>query len=299
MSSSGSFKGVNFQSNNGFDPGYSAGVKGMKGLRRTKTLSLTSGKGGVGKSTLVANLALALSRSGKRVLLLDGDLGMANLDILFGARTHRTLEQVLLEDMAMEEALVSLAPGVDLIAGGSGIYELQNLPLAIKQRLMDKVSELPKDYDYMLIDTAPGIADNVLYLNAAAGEIMVVVTPDPSSVTDSYALIKVLHSRCRENRFSIICNMVKDEKEGMQVFRRLSEVADRFLCVSLDYRGFVPLDPNLSRATKLQQLVLNFEPRSAASLAIGDIGEKLSGFRHLNEVKGGIQFFWKQMAGVA
>lgn len=266
---------------------------------RTRTISFTSGKGGVGKSSLVANLALSLSRSGHRVLLLDGDLGMANLDIMFDINVTKNLNQVLFGDFSMSDILVPIAPNLDLIPGGSGIYELQGLPLSLKQSLMDKVSQLPKSYDYMFIDTAPGIDDNVLYLNSAASEIIVVVTPDPSSITDAYALIKVLNSRCRENRFSILCNMVKDEREGLQVFRRLSEVADRFLCVSLDYRGLVPMDSVLSKATKMQQLVLNFDPRCGASLAIQSISKKMSSFEHLNELKGGIQFFWQQVAGVA
>ncbi|MBK9040345.1 MAG: MinD/ParA family protein [Bdellovibrionales bacterium] len=269
------------------------------GKGRTRTISITSGKGGVGKSTLVANLALSLSRSGQRILVLDGDLGMANLDILFGVSARNQLDRVLFEDIPINEALVSVGPNIDLIPGGSGIYELQRLPASMKQYLMDKINQLHTSYDLMFIDTAPGIDDNVLYLNSAAGEIVVVVTPDPASVTDAYALIKVLHSRCRENRFSILCNMVRDEKEGLQVFRRLSEVADRFLCVSLDYRGFVPADPNMVKATKLQQLVLDAEPRSPASQAIRAIGEKFSGFEHLSEAKGGIQFFWRQLVGVA
>ncbi|MBK8201863.1 MAG: MinD/ParA family protein [Bdellovibrionales bacterium] len=269
------------------------------GKGRTRTISITSGKGGVGKSTLVANLALSLSRSGQRILVLDGDLGMANLDILFGVSARNQLDRVLFEDIPISEALVSVGPNIDLIPGGSGIYELQRLPASMKQYLMDKINQLHTSYDLMFIDTAPGIDDNVLYLNSAAGEIVVVVTPDPASVTDAYALIKVLHSRCRENRFSILCNMVRDEKEGLQVFRRLSEVADRFLCVSLDYRGFVPADPNMAKATKLQQLVLDAEPRSPASQAIRGIGEKFSGFEHLSEAKGGIQFFWRQLVGVA
>ena len=265
----------------------------------TRTISITSGKGGVGKSTLVANLGTYLSRNGFRTLMLDGDLGMSNLDIMFGCKAKKSIRDVVVDGARMEDVVTEVAPNLDLVSGGSGIYELQRLPLAAKQGIMDQVSELPGAYDFLLIDTAPGIDDNVLYLNAAAREIMVVVTPDPSSMTDAYALIKVLNNRYRENRFSILCNMVRDEREAVHVFQHLSEVADRFLCVSLAYRGFVPADPSLRKATKLQQLSLDFNPRSPASLAIRQIGKKLSGFEHLNEVKGGIQFFWQQLVGVA
>ncbi|MCB0383855.1 MAG: MinD/ParA family protein [Bdellovibrionales bacterium] len=265
----------------------------------TRTISITSGKGGVGKSTMVANLATYLSRAGMRVLMLDGDLGMSNLDIMFGRRATKSIRNVIFDGAKMEDIIQEIGPNIHLIPGGSGIYELQRLPLAARQGIMDQVSQLPGHYDYLLIDTAPGIDDNVLYLNAAASEIVVVVTPDPSSLTDAYSLIKVLNQRCRENRFSVICNMVRDEREAMQVFQRLSEVADRFLCVSLVYRGFVPADPSLRKATKLQQLALDYNPRSPASIAIGQIGKKLSGFEYLHEVKGGIQFFWQQLVGVA
>lgn len=266
---------------------------------RTRTLSITSGKGGVGKSSLVTHLGLVLSRLGQKVLLLDGDMGMANLNIMLGVRPQGTLEEVFLMQKPLQEIVINIAPGLDLIPGGSGIYELQTLSLAQKQNLMDQISLLPQFYDFMLVDTAPGIDQNVLYLNAAADEILVVVTPDPSSVTDAYALIKVLNSQVRENRFSIICNMVKDEKEGIQVFRRLSEVADHFLCVSLSYRGSIPMDLNLSKATKSQQLVLDLAPYSSSSKAVQDLGEKLSGFRYIKEAKGGIQFFWQQLVGMA
>jgi flagellar biosynthesis protein FlhG len=265
----------------------------------TRSISITSGKGGVGKSTMVANLAAALSRSGRRVLMLDGDLGMANLDIMFGRRAQQTIHHVLFDGARIEDVIMNVAPNLDLIPGGSGIYELQRLPPALRQGILDQVSELPNNYDYLLIDTAPGIDDNVLYLNAAANEIMVVVTPDPSSLTDAYSLIKVLNQRHRENKFSILCNMVRDDREAMAVFQRLSEVADRFLCVSLTYRGFVPMDSGLQKATKLQQLALDFNPRLPASLSIQQIAKKLNGFENVQEVKGGIQFFWQQLVGVA
>jgi flagellar biosynthesis protein FlhG len=265
----------------------------------TRTISVTSGKGGVGKTTLVCNLAYELGKRGHKVLILDGDLGMANVDIMFGQRARLNISHVLENRCQLEDILLEVAPNVQLIPGGSGVYELARLQPAQKHLLLDQVSRLNRNFDYMLVDTAPGIDDNVLYLNAAAQEIMVVVTPDPSSLTDAYALIKVLNLRYRENHFSIVANNVRDEQEARMVFQKLSDVASRFLCVSLDYRGFVPNDLNLRQANRSQQLVVQAQSRCPASLAIRALSESLSRSDRFTELKGGLQFFWNQLSGVA
>jgi flagellar biosynthesis protein FlhG len=266
---------------------------------RTKTISVTSGKGGVGKSTVVANLAAALGARDKRILILDGDLGMANLDIIFGIRTIRTIQDVFNGECGLDEVIVQAADNVFLIPGGSGIYGLSRLDQLQKQILLDQVSCLDEHFDFMLIDTAPGIDDNVLYLNTAAQEILVVVNPDPASITDAYALIKVLAQRHHETRFGIIPNCVRDESEAVQVYRRLSDVAAKFLCVSLDLKGFIPNDPNLRQATRTQQLVVSAYPGCPSSLGIRRLAEKISGYGQVPELKGSIQFFWQQLSGVA
>lgn len=268
-------------------------------MGRTKTISVTSGKGGVGKSTLVSNIAATLGARGHRVLLLDGDIGMANLDIMFGIRTMYSIADVFNGNRSLNEVIVQAAENVYLIPGGSGIYGLSRLDHFQKQLLLDQVSGLDDHFDYMIIDTAPGIDDNVLYLNTAAQETMVVVNPDPASITDSYALIKVLSQRHHETRFSIIANCVRDEAEAISVYRRLSDVAAKFLCVSLDLKGFIPNDPNLRQATKQQQLVVAAAPSSPSSLGIRRLAEKISGYGQVPELKGSIQFFWQQLSGVA
>ncbi len=278
-------------------------VRHTKSLARTRVISITSGKGGVGKTSIVTNMALQLAREGKRVLVLDGDLGMANVDIMFNVRATKHILDVVTGAVSLKDILIEVAPNVTLIPGGSGIFDLQNLSIFEKQALLGEVSSLGADYDIMLIDTAPGIDDNVLYLNSAAQEICVVVTPDPASVADSYALIKVLNQRCRETRFSIICNQVKDENDGQKLFARLDQVASQFLYVSLDYKGSIPNDPNLRQSTRGQQLVTRSYPDSVSSQAIRklasniacDIGVKSTS----SECKGGLQFFWEQLVGVA
>lgn len=265
----------------------------------TKTLTITSGKGGVGKSTLVANMALWLGRRGNKVLLIDGDFSMANLDIMFGKRALRSIYEVIHEEASLSDVLLEVEQNVYLIPGGSGIRDLAKMTDLQRRAFLDQVSELPIDFDYLIIDTAPGIDDNVLYLNSAVSEINVVMTPDPSSLADSYALIKVLNQTYKETHFNIICNMVKDESEGLVLFKRLSDVASKFLCVSLDYRGFVPNDMALRAATKSQQLVVKVQPQAPSSMAIRGFAEKLRSFNNIEKSKGGILFFWEQVFGVA
>lgn len=267
--------------------------------RMTHTISITSGKGGVGKTTLVCNVAVELARQGHKVLILDGDLGMANVDLMFGKRAHLSLEHVLRGQTGLEDILIPMSDNIDLIAGGHGIYGMNVLSSFDRQRLMDQVNLLNNKYDYLLIDTAPGIDENVLYLNAAAREIVVTATADPASIKDSYALIKVLNQRYRETRFSILPNMVANENEAKAVFERLSDVANHFLCVSLDYRGFVPMDLNLRQSTKNQSLISITQPYSASAAAIREFAGTLKAGKGLNQSKGGLQFFWQQLSGVA
>lgn len=268
-------------------------------MMRTKTISITSGKGGVSKTTTVANLSLALAKRGHKSLILDGDLGMANVDIMFGVRPKSSIYDVINGNCRVDEVVLEVAQGVHLLPGGSGIYGLHNLDVIQKQNLLDQIEALEGKFDYLLVDTAPGIDENVLYLNSASQEIVVVVTPDPASLADSYALIKVLNQRKGESRFSVLINMVKDEVEAMYIFKRLSDVAARFLYVSLDFKGYIPLDPNLRQATKAQQLIVSSFPTSPSSRGFDALAEKLSDIGGFSEVKGGLQFFWRQLSGVA
>ena len=272
--------------------------------RPTQVISVTSGKGGVGKSTLVANLAVELEKRGRRILVFDGDLGMSNLDIMFQVRPQRDLSSVLSGEAEIRDILISVTPSISLIPGGSGIIELQRLPAHSKQLILDQVSDLGTIYDTMLIDTAPGIADHVLYFNSAAQEILIVLTPDPSSMTDAYALIKVLNQRQRETQFSIVTNQVRDEADGLKIYRRLESVVSQFLPVQLQYRGFVPADPYLRQATRGQQLIARSIPQAESAQGIARLAEGLIDSRARleapyseGECKGSLQFFWRQLIG--
>lgn len=268
-------------------------------LHKTRTISITSGKGGVGKTTLVANLALSLSQRGKKVLILDGDLGMANVDILFGARTHGNIHDIISGQKEMKDILLEVSKDVFLIPGGSGVVEFNHLNHFERRALVDAVSSLPGGFDYLLVDTAPGIAENVLFLNSAAQTVSVVITPDPASFADAYALIKVLHSRYKVNHFAIICNQVRDQEEGMSLYKRFNDVVTRFLYIGLDYWGAVPNDSILKKAIQMQRLIVRQDPQSESSKAIRDLSQLIERKSRHIETTGGMQMFWDQVVGFA
>ncbi|GIL17691.1 MAG: site-determining protein [Oligoflexia bacterium] len=268
-------------------------------MRRTKTVSITSGKGGVGKTTIVSNLAYNLARQGKRVLIFDGDLGMANVDIFFGVKSTGNIHQVLTGEKTIQEIVTELNPNIDLISGGSGVVELNRMNAFQRRALVDAVAEFDHQYDYLLIDTAPGISDNVLYLNAAVQKSAIVITPDPASLADSYALIKILHQEYKENKFSIICNQVRDEVEGMQLYSRFNEVVNRFLFIGLDYWGSISHDMAVKKSSQNQRLILKHEPYSEVSQQLMNISNKLERSLIKTDQKNGLQFFWDQVVGVA
>lgn len=265
----------------------------------TRTISITSGKGGVGKTTLVANIALALAQQSKKVLILDGDLGMANVDILFGVKTSGHIHDIISGQKEMKDILLEVSKNVFLIPGGSGIVEFNSLNHFERRAMVEAVRSLPMGFDYLLIDTAPGLSENVLFLNSAVQTVSVVITPDPASFADAYALIKVLNQRHRVNRFSIICNQVRDEQEGLGLFRRFSDVVNRFLYIGLDYWGSVPNDVVLRKAIQMQRLIVRQDSNAESVKAIRKIAQKIENSTQKLELNGGMQMFWEQVVGFA
>ncbi len=268
-------------------------------MQRTKTISITSGKGGVGKTTLVTNMALSLAQQGKKVLILDGDLGMANVDIFFGARPQGNIHDILTGTKEMRDILMEVSKDVFLIPGGSGILEFNNLNHFERRAMVEAVASLPLGFDYLLIDTAPGIAENVLFLNSAAQIVSVVITPDPASFADAYALIKVLNQRYKVNRFSIICNQVVDEADGLGLYKRFNDVVGKFLTIGLDYWGSVPNDVVLKKATQMQRLIVRHDPSALSAQAIRKMTQQIERKSRALESAGGMQMFWDQVVGFA
>jgi len=230
-----------------------------------KTISITSGKGGVGKTSVTCNIAVGLAQLGKKVLIFDGDLGMANVDIFFGIHPQKNLQDVI-EGASIKEAVVSVAQNVDLLAGGSGIHSLCHLDAFQRREIINRLAEVSFSYDYLLIDTSPGLHDHVLHLNSIADERLVILTPDPSSFTDAYAQIKVLHQKYKTQNFSVICNQVPDEKQGEQLYLRFADVVQQFLPVRLSYRKSIVFDPQMKLANQLQRLILRQNPKAIKAL---------------------------------
>ncbi len=268
-------------------------------MYRTRTISITSGKGGVGKTTLVANLALTLSQKGKRVLILDGDLGMANVDIFFGVKTSGNIHDILAGRKEMKDILTEVSKDVFLIPGGSGVVEFNHMNHFERRAMVEAVSSLPLGFDYLLIDTAPGITDNVLFLNSAAQTVSVVITPDPASFADAYALIKVLNKQYKVNHFSIVCNQVRDEQEGVGLYQRFNDVVNKFLYIGLDYWGSIPNDVVLKKATQMQRLIVRHDVGAESSKAIRQISNQIEKSAKQLESTGGMQMFWDQVVGFA
>jgi flagellar biosynthesis protein FlhG len=271
--------------------------------KKTRILSITSGKGGVGKTTLITNMALALAAAGERVLIFDGDFGMANVDIFFGVRQQGTIADVISGKKSMKEVIINVSPNIDLLPGGSGIYELSKINNYQRRSLLDSVADLPQHYSTMLIDTAPGIAENVLFMNSAADQTAVVLTPDPASFADSYALIKVLHQRHQMHKFTLLMNQVRDEQEGHALYKKFQDVMGRFLDVVIEPGGIFIFDNSLRRANQAQRLILRQDPLNATSRAISRFAAEwiMAGQRQDrgNEIKGGLQPFWRQVVGIA
>ncbi len=264
----------------------------------TRVISFTSGKGGVGKTNLTVNMAVALAQAGNSVLILDADLGLANIDILLGIKPTYTLNDVLRGKRSIEEIIVDGPQGVSVIPAASGIETLSLLDNNDKIRLMEELENLSLDFDYLLIDTRAGITPDVMYFNTASSEMVVVINNEPTSLTDAYALIKVLATNYGEKAFNVISNDVLDAKDGERAYARLSSVVDRFLKVKLTYLGHVPSDAHVSEAIKQQRALLELYPSSRAGMAITATAKRLDEDFQEQKVKGGMQFFFRKLLDI-
>lgn len=264
-----------------------------------RTISISSGKGGVGKTTIAVNLAYNLAKLDKRVLILDGDMSLANVDLFLKKVPEYTLKDFFEGSVDLKDILVKYSKNIHILPGASGAMELSHLNVYQKKMLVDAMSEFENQFDYLLIDTASGVSDEVLYLSSAAQEILVVVLPDPASITDAYALIKLIHQKYKTKSFSVVTNQVLNEKEGQALFQRLNTVAAKFLNVNLNHVGFIPFDPILRQANHRQEMIGDFSPHSQSHQAFKRITQKIEGLPTSHGVQGGMQFFWNQILDIA
>ncbi len=243
---------------------------------RPRVIAITSGKGGVGKTSIVANIGYYLEKIGKKVLILDADLGLGNLDILLGITPRYNLSHVLTGQKKVDEIIFKGPGGLQILPASSGIQEITELSQSQRYTLSKKLEKVVSLYDFLLIDTAAGISSNVLYFNLSAQEIMVVVTPEPTSITDAYALVKVLSIKYQEKNFKLIVNSVKSSQEADEVQRQFNLVTSRFLDLTVDYFGYILMDRNIKRSVKKQKIVSELVPYTPASMSFAFLAEKIS-----------------------
>lgn len=265
-----------------------------------RVIAVTSGKGGVGKTNIVGNLAIACQRMGKRILIFDADLGLANIDIIFGINPKYTIAEVIRGEKELSQIIIAGPEGVSLIPASSGIQELAQLEEGHKINLLNEFDRLNDRYDIVLIDTGAGISSNVIYFNIAAQERIVVLTPEPTSITDAYALMKVMYNQHKTDNFYLLVNMAPNEQKAKSVYRHLCNVVARFMGnISIDYAGFIPVDNRLPEAVRRREPVNCCYPDAPSSQSFNTLARYLLSRKPERSNDGNIKFFWqKLMAGV-
>ena len=262
---------------------------------KARVIAITSGKGGVGKTNIVANLGYAFTKLGKKVLVLDADMGLGNLDVLLGLAPRYNLSHVVMGEKTIEEILVEGPGQMKILPASSGIQELTHLTREQKIDIFTQLDSLIDSVDILFIDTAAGISSNVMDFNATAQEIVVVVSPEPTSITDAYALMKVLSLKYSEKVCKLLVNMTTRPEEGREVFRQLHLVTDRFLDISSEYLGCILYDDKVTKGVKNQKIVSELYPDTQASRCFKDLARKIANTPPLNIPKGGSNLFWKHL----
>ncbi|MEE8343403.1 MAG: MinD/ParA family protein [Gammaproteobacteria bacterium] len=260
-----------------------------------RVIAVTSGKGGVGKTSVSVNLAAALVACGQRVILLDADLGLANVDVMLGLQSTYNLSHVLQGECTLEDVILSGPGGLQIVPAASGLQHMTELTIAEHAGLVHAFSELSHHLDVLVVDTAAGITDSVVTFCCASQEVIVVVCDEPASITDAYGLIKLLNRDHDLQRFRILSNMVNSTQEGLELFQKICRVTDRYLNVSLDYIGSVPSDEYVRKAVKKQRAVFDAFPRSRSALAFKTLAKVINNWPKPSGAAGHLEFFVEQL----
>lgn len=274
-------------------------MQNQKMVQNARVISVTSGKGGVGKSNTSVNIALQFQRQGKRVIIFDADFGLANIEVMFGIIPKYNLGDLMFKGKELKEIITPGPEGVGFISGGSGIAKLVNLDKEQIKRLVGKLSELDELADVIIIDTGAGISSSVMEFLVASPETILVTTPEPASITDSYALLKALSmnedyspEKCK---VKLIANRVGKKEEGQNLYEKLSAVSSRFLNIELEYLGAIPFDNNITKAVMTQEPVLLKYPGSVSSKCYEDIVNILENKEISSHNNIGVRNFFKSV----
>ncbi|WJG08396.1 MinD/ParA family protein [Aliiglaciecola sp. LCG003] len=270
-------------------------LRRMNQSRLIKVIAVTGGKGGVGKTNITLNTAISMAKTGKRVMVLDADLGLANVDVMLGLRVEKNLSHVLSGECTLDEVLVMGPHGVLIAPATSGSQSMTELSPTEHAGLIRAFSELRTDIDVLIVDTAAGISDMVLSFSRASQDIMMVVCDEPTSLTDAYALIKLLNREHGVFRFKIVANMVRNMREGQELFAKLSKVTNRFLDVALELVATIPYDENIRNSVRKQRAIVDAFPSSPAAVAIKGLAEKALQWPIPNQPGGHLEFFLEQL----
>ncbi len=244
--------------------------------RRARIVAITSGKGGVGKTSISTNLAIELALLGKRVTIFDADLSLANIDVLLGLRPRFNLNHVINGDKSLEDIMVEGPHGIRIIPASSGIQEMADMSEAALQRLIGQFAQLERECDFLLVDTAAGISDNVLAFLHAADEILIVTTPEPTAYTDAYAMIKVLQERNVPAQLGLIVNMAQSRREALNAAEGIVVISQKFLQAGVKDYGYLLRDPEVPRATRRQEAFTLYNPSCAAARSVRSLARLMA-----------------------
>jgi len=261
-----------------------------------RVIAVTSGKGGVGKTNIVGNMAVCLSQMGKRVVIIDADVGLANMDIIFNLRPEYDIRHVIRSQKTLNQVMVESGHGIKILPGGSGFSDLTQLNEGEKLNLLSEFETLSDQADIILVDTGAGISSNVLYFNCACDECIVIATREPTSITDAYAMMKVMSREYGTKYFKLIVNMVDSDDDAKKVYASLSAALDKFLKnVVLEYLGPIPFDRQLQMAVRNRELVMDKSPDSSSAGAIKDIAIRLANQALRTNSNGNLTFFMNRV----
>ncbi|WP_456380700.1 MinD/ParA family protein [Thiolapillus sp.] len=274
------------------------GLRKMARPRPVKVIAITGGKGGVGKTNVAVNMALALADGGKKVMLLDADFGLANIDVQLGLSPEYDLSHLISGERNLEEIIIEGPRGIKIIPASSGISRMANLSQAEHAGVIRAFSELSYDVDYLLVDTAAGISDGVVSFCRASHEVIVVVCDEPASITDAYALIKVMNREHGVDHFHVLANMAHTAREGHELYSKLALAADHFLDTTLTYLGVIPQDERLRKAVQKQRAVVDLYPGSPSATAFKKIVGNVEKWPGTRNASGQLEFFVERLINV-